>query len=504
MGVIFRMALRNLRQHKTKSLIIGIFIATGVAIVELGNGFLEAANRGMERDFRAHYSGDIMISAPVPKNCQMDLFGITNVSNITEMPQIPAIPDIEAVENVLSEIDGIEKKTKVISSKALLGNKDFMDFQMEDQNIMSVPVFFLFAGEEDTYFDMFPGQNILEGRMPGKGTNEVIVDIRLKKSFKDFYKEEINTGDTILVCGSDMMTLREAVISGFYEQPDKDSCMYNIVYSEPNFARAFADLTYGSKMKEEIPEEIDISISSFSEDDLFGDDFFGFDDEINLIGDASQDFDSILGDTSLRDQLNQVDDGAWHYILIKTKHAKDAAKIINELNGKFTEQNVEAVARGWKEATGTFTSSVEGISLLFTALVIILAIVVFIIIMNTMVISVIERTGEIGTMRALGGQRKFIRKVFFTESVSLTIASSLIGSILALLIMLIMNLCHFTVTNDIAKMIIGGGAVRFIPTFGSFFKTILTITIGGLLANLYPVSAAIKITPLKALSQGDE
>ncbi|MCQ2573409.1 MAG: FtsX-like permease family protein [Treponema sp.] len=505
MGVIFRMALRNLKQHRTKSLIIGIFIAVGVAIVELGNGFLEATNRGMERDFRAHYSGDIMISAPIPANCQMDLFGISNISNITDLPQIPAIPDLEAVEKVVAETNGIEKATKIISAKGILGNKDFMDFQMEDQSMISAPVFFFFAGEKDTYFDMFPGQKITEGRMPEYGTNEILVDIRLKNNFKNFYKEEINIGDTILVAGANSnMILREAVIAGFYEQPDKDSCMFNIVYGDPNFTRAFADLTYGSNFTEDLPENIDTSITSFSEDDLFGDDFFDFDDDINVLGDISQDFDAILGDTSLRDHLNQVDDGAWHYILLKTKHPNDADKIIAELNASFAEKNIPAIARDWKQASGTFTSSVEGISILFTALVIILAVVVLIIIMNTMVISVIERTGEIGTMRALGGQKNFVRKIFYTESITLTVFSSLAGSVFALIMMAILNSFHITVTNDIAKMILGGAALRFIPTFSSIFRTILIITIGGLLANLYPVSAALKITPLKALSQGDE
>lgn len=505
MGVIFRMALRNLRQHKTKTFIIGLFIAVGVAIVELGNGFLESTNRGMERDFRANYSGDIMISAPIPKNCQMDLFGISNLSNITDLPQIPAIPDVDAVMKVVSETEGIENSTKVISAKALMGNNGLMDFQAEDQNMLQAPVFFLMAGEHETFFKMFPNIRMVEGTMPEPGTNQVLVDLRLQKKFKDFYKDEINIGDTILVAGANAnMILRDAVISGFYEQPDKDSCMFSIVYSDPNFARAFADLTYGSNFTEELPDTIDTSLSAFSEDDLFGDDFFAVEEDSLLLGDADRNFDSILGDTSLRDKLNEVDDGAWHYILLRVKHGKDYNKIVTELNKAFEEQNIQALARGWYDATGTYTSSVEGISTLFTALVIILAVVVLIIIMNTMIISVIERTGEIGTMRALGGQKSFIRKIFYTESITLTVLSSLAGSVFALLVMLILNACHFTVTNEIAKMILGGGAVRFIPTFGSFFKTILIITIGGLFANFYPVSAALKITPLKALSQGDE
>lgn len=217
MGVIFRMALRNLREHKRKTTIIGLFIAFGVCIIELGNGFIEATTRGMERDFRANYTGDVMISAPIPEGCQMDLFGISSLQTITEVPSIPAMMDREKVEKILSETKGIKKQTKVISSKALLMNNDYADFQIEDQNMMNAPVFFLFAGENETYFDMFPGQKITEGRRPNPGTNEILVDERLKIKYKEFFKEDLELNKTYLVAGASAGNiLREGVISGIF------------------------------------------------------------------------------------------------------------------------------------------------------------------------------------------------------------------------------------------------------------------------------------------------
>ena len=121
-----------------------------------------------------------------------------------------------------------------------------------------------------------------------------------------------------------------------------------------------------------------------------------------------------------------------------------------------------------------------------------------------MTISVIERTGEIGTMRAIGAERSFIKRLFITESITITLISSVLGSVLALVIMGIINLAHIQITNEIAKMILGGGSVNFIPTVSNFFRTIIIILTGTLLASLYPVSSALKITPLKALSKGEE
>lgn len=508
MGVIFKLAINNLRQQKSKTIIIGLFIAIGMMIVQVGNGFIESVNHGMEKDFRANYTADIIVSAPIPNGVYMDLFGITDLANVMEVKQIPALPDVKAAEKIISETSGILQKSNIVTTQGILMESD--EFLLEDQDMMKIPVFYMFAGESDAYFKMFPNQKITEGRYPAPGTNEILIDERLKKNFYEYYKSEMQLNQTIYISGVSMQTLiREAKIVGFYNQPDENSAMYSIIYADPSLARAFADLTYGANFVQELPDEIDFSISDASEDELFGDDDDLFSDSTfddSFISSSNVDFDDILGDTTLRDQLNKTDDGAWHYILLRCEKGmnnEEIAAVIEDLNNKFTAAGVQAVARDWEGAAGSFTSSVESISSLFTVLIIILAIVVFIIIMNTMVISVLERTGEIGTMRAIGADKSFVRKLFFCESITLTLGAELLGTILSLVIMTILNACNFTVSDDIAKMILGGGSISFIPTVGNFVSTMIIILVGTILANLYPVSSALKITPLKALSKGD-
>ena len=104
--------------------------------------------------------------------------------------------------------------------------------------------------------------------------------------------------------------------------------MIDLCYIDPNTARSFANLTYGSIFAEELPETVDLGLSSLSEDDLFGsfdDDMFAdsmFDISDSSLSDdvlADDYYDNILGDTSLRDLLNTVDDGAWNFLLLKLK-----------------------------------------------------------------------------------------------------------------------------------------------------------------------------------------
>ena len=78
MGVIFRLVIRNLTEHKAKTFIIALFLIFGVAIVILGNSFLESVNKGLEKDFRANVTGDIAISIKPEKGTMIDVFGVNS------------------------------------------------------------------------------------------------------------------------------------------------------------------------------------------------------------------------------------------------------------------------------------------------------------------------------------------------------------------------------------------------------------------------------------------
>ncbi|MCK9169982.1 MAG: FtsX-like permease family protein, partial [Treponema sp.] len=275
-------------------------------------------------------------------------------------------------------------------------------------------------------------------------------------------------------------------------------------FCNPSFARAFADLTYGASFAQALPSSVDTSISESSEDDLFGGDNTMIESDSSVLSKGKENFNGILGDTTLRDKLNRTDDGAWNFIILKLDNSAADKKTVTELTTAFSAGKIQARALTWKKASATFTSSVDGITGIFTVLVVILAVVVFIIIMNTMTVSVIERTAEIGTMRALGAEKNFIRRLFFNESISIGLLSSGIGSVVALICMAVINSFKFSIDNDTVKLILGGGLISFLPTVKNILGTILLITTGSVLANVYPLSAALKITPLKALSKDGE
>jgi putative ABC transport system permease protein len=135
----------------------------------------------------------------------------------------------------------------------------------------------------------------------------------------------------------------------------------------------------------------------------------------------------------------------------------------------------------------------------FNIAILIVAIVAVIIIMNTLVISVIERTGEIGTMRALGARKPFVWAMFLVETLTITMVFGVIGFGLASGVVGIVNLVRIPATNFFTQILFGGKVLHMAVKPLSLLTTLLMVAGVGLVSHLYPVVIALKIPPVRAM-----
>jgi putative ABC transport system permease protein len=511
MNAPIKIALGNLWEHRSKTLILGILITLGVAVIVIGNSFLNASKKGLEKDFRAHYTADVFIHGNLKEKDQkkgvVTLFGIQNTVMVGLPPKTPSITDVYSLAEYFLSLEEVESAAPVISTMAMLYPVDLADdYEVPEDATSSMPICYGFAVDTESYQKVFP-QFTVEGNWPTKKEPSVLLDNRIKEGYKKYWQQELTLGSKVLLRDVYMgTTLREVTVCGFYSQPDSATAMNSLIFIDQNTARSFSGLTYGSAFARDLPETVDTELTSMSEDDLFGSD--SMEDMVDTSTDAlftsaltEDTLSNILGDTSLRDKLNQADDGAWHFMLLRLKNPSNTPAVIAELNQYFKDNDMHLTAGTWNDAALPYTMTTDSVGMIFTVLIVILAVVVFIIIMNTLIVSVIERTSEIGTMRALGANRLFIRKMFFAESVTISVIGSCLGVIIALIVCAIVNSLHIVIDNETAKVLLGSGNIQMLPSLSSILGTIFMIILGSVAANLYPVSVALKITPLKAMNQ---
>ena len=161
--------------------------------------------------------------------------------------------------------------------------------------------------------------------------------------------------------------------------------------------------------------------------------------------------------------------------------AEEAMRVAHRLRpgqaDDFTVDTADALVSFWKSLT----------RLLFTVIPAVVAIGIVvggIVIMNIMLMSVSERTREIGIRKSLGATRRDIRRQFLAESVTL----ALLGGVLGL----------------VAGMALAGlvAAVSPLPARVTLWSVAVALGLGGsvgIVFGVYPATRAARLDPVEAL-----
>ena len=116
-------------------------------------------------------------------------------------------------------------------------------------------------------------------------------------------------------------------------------------------------------------------------------------------------------------------------------------------------------------------------------------------IINTMIMSILERTREIGIMKAIGGSEREIRRIFFVEASAIGLIGAIFGLILGWIVSRVANYIV-----NVTIMPAGEEPVNlFYFPLWLIFGAIAFSVVVSLAAGLYPASRAARINPVEAL-----
>ena len=174
---------------------------------------------------------------------------------------------------------------------------------------------------------------------------------------------------------------------------------------------------------------------------------------------------------------------------------EDFVSFIDGYNDKMKAAGDDDLVISYTDVTGALMSSVKkitnSVSYVLIAFVAISLIVSSIMIGVITYISVLERTKEIGILRAIGASKKDIRRVFNSEAVIIGLCAGVIGIAVSLLLLIPINAVLLHLTNIAALK-------ARLPIAGAIALIVISVLLTSL-AGLLPSGMAAKKDPVEAL-----
>ena len=489
--MIRKIALRNITEHRTKSLIVGGLIALGVTLLVLGNSTMDSISAGMRSTFTEQYSGDIFIFAPFEKESELSIFGTFG----EEKPS--ALNNFTDYEEALAQQNNVKLVSKMTVGMGALESQS-------GERLLSS-----FWGIDPAVWNESFAQHLIwhkGGLWEGKSPS-----IALTKSQADEIEAAQNApiklGDKVLMSamGDSGIRIREMSVSGIFEfktvsAPQMETL--SLVDMRTSQALLALDDTRNYEVSLNASEaEI---LGEVSDDNLFGDaGLFGGSDESLFSTSENLSMEDLNADLlqTLKRSERETDAFVpqYHFAVLLLDNPDQLQKTQTQLKAWAETQGLDWVIGDWENAAGFVGSMADSIKIVLNGLVMIIAFVSMLIIMNTLVISVTERLQEIGTMRAIGAQKMFVRKLILSETLMLAVTASFIGVFTAILVLVVVNVYGIPASNDFLTVLFGGDALYPKLSIRATLQGIGMMTFASLLACLYPLGIALKVSPLKAM-----
>jgi putative ABC transport system permease protein len=175
------------------------------------------------------------------------------------------------------------------------------------------------------------------------------------------------------------------------------------------------------------------------------------------------------------------------FVYVKATPGADLVALRKELNTVVKPFLVVSVQDG-KEFTDSQASSVNSLLSIIYALLALSVLIAVLGIINTLALSVFERTREIGLLRAIGMSRRKLRRMITIESVSTAVFGAVLGAVLGLALGIAVQ--HGLRSQGLNKLAI---------PYGPLLIVLIASALAGMVAAVLPAWRAARLDVLRAI-----
>jgi putative ABC transport system permease protein len=467
--LILKLALKTILRRKRRMLAIGMLVFIGTLFLVFGGTVARSAEYYSRESVIDNFTGDYVVYAASSREKPSPFAFTTPLPNIPNIDQVTAW--LEAQPNVEGYVP-IAQNYSIVSVD-------------RDGTKIELPLIY-YAVDPARYRSLFDIVSIAEGsyfgldRVPAALESGILVSRAQNERFEKAYGVRVKAGERVtflgVTPGGSVNALPTRILGIFEPRRFKSVFDYINFVDVSTYASLynFTGVAAGS-----LPAAYDAALSAQSEDDIFasaGSNSFA---SIDL---ASLKTETLSGYSMIAVRLKD------HAALETGRRALEAA-------------GLGVLAEPWDRASGFYAPIARSLSLVIYAVVGIIFLIVAFIFMNTLIINIIERTHEIGTMRALGGEKGFIRGLFLVETLLVNGFFALMGIIVSVVLIAMFGKSGIPLPDIVSQFLIGGGNLPLLLIAEPFIQAVAVVAVVSVLATLYPVRVATRISPLQALSQ---
>lgn len=188
-------------------------------------------------------------------------------------------------------------------------------------------------------------------------------------------------------------------------------------------------------------------------------------------------------------------------VLIQDEARLDATIADIEAAGKTAGLPLKAIS--WQKAAGLIGQFAVLMRVVLYTAVLIIFVVALVIINNALVMATLERVREIGTLRAVGAQRRFILGMLVLESVAVGLAFGALGTAVGAGLVAVLGKVGIAAGNDVMMFFFSGPRLFPLLATQNLIAALAIVLVVSVVSSVYPAFIAMRISPREAMQAED-